>query len=237
MITTLLAVAAQAAARLASPAAETATLRALDQALFDAVAPGDPHRLWDRTLTPDAIYVDENGDVMSRAAFLKELKPLPAGASGNIKISEYRAVFHGDTALVWQRADESETYHGVALKAQYLLTESWRREAGAWKLAMVHAYVVAVDPPAVPLPAATLADYAGAYRLGDLSYTIRMEGDHLTGQQSGGMARPLLAEIKDVLFVAGRPRVRMIFQRDAQGRVTGFIDRREGEDLAWTRAP
>jgi len=98
MISLLLAVAAQAAAAAASPAAETVTLRALDQALFDAVAPGDPQRLWDRTLAPDAFYVDENGNVMSRAAFLKALKPLPAGASGRIVISEYRAVFHGDTA-------------------------------------------------------------------------------------------------------------------------------------------
>jgi len=64
-----------------------------------------------------------------------------------------------------------------------------------------------------------------------------MEGDHLTGMQSGGTPRPLLAELKDVLFIAGRPRVRMIFQRDAEGRVIGFIDRREGEDLVWTRVP
>ena len=174
---------------------------------------------------------------MSRAAFLKELKPLPAGASGNIRISEYKAVFHGDTALVWQRADESETYHGAALKAQYLLTESWRREGGAWKLAMVHTYVVAADPPAVQLPAAMLQAYVGTYRLNDLTYTVRMEADHLTGQQSGGGVHPLLAELPDVLFIAGRPRVRMIFQRDAGGRVTGFIDRREAEDLVFTRAP
>jgi len=235
MISLILAVAAHAAH--AALADQTATLRALDQALFDAVAPGDPQRLWAKTLTADAFYVDENGSVMSRADFLKELKPLPAGASGHIAISEYRAVFHGDTAQVWQRADEDETYHGVPLKAQYLLTESWRREAGAWKLAMVHVYVTRPDPPAVTLPAADVAAYVGAYRLNDLSYTIRLEGDRLTGQQGGGSARPLLAELKDVLFVAGRPRVRMIFQRDAQGRVTGYIDRREGEDLVWTREP
>jgi hypothetical protein len=38
-----------------------------------------------------------------------------------------------------------------------------------------------------------------------------------------------------VFFVAGQPRTRKIFQRDAAGKITGFVDRREGIDLVWKK--
>jgi hypothetical protein len=45
----------------------------------------------------------------------------------------------------------------------------------------------------------------------------------------------LLAETPDILFVPGQPRIKRIFLRDAKGRITAFIDRREGEDIVWNR--
>jgi ketosteroid isomerase-like protein len=153
MIAHIAALALQAAPAPPALSAETQRLKALDQSLLDAFAPGD-RALWDRTLTPDAVYVDENGAIMQRDAFLKTLVPLPAGLSGHIAIVDYDATFNGDTALVIQRDDEREDYHGLPLHADYLMTETWLRQGRAWKLAMVHAYVVAVDPPAVKLPPA-----------------------------------------------------------------------------------
>jgi hypothetical protein len=47
--------------------------------------------------------------------------------------------------------------------------------------------------------------------------------------------KPLLVEVRDVLFIAGQPRIRKIFQRDTAGRITGFVDRRENWDLVWRR--
>ena len=44
-----------------------------------------------------------------------------------------------------------------------------------------------------------------------------------------------LHERVDVFFVAGQPRTRRIFVRDAQGKVVAFVDRREGEDIRWNR--
>ncbi len=225
-----------AAAAAAAPGAElTAQLRAKDQALLDAVAPGN-RGLWDRTLTPDALYIDENGGVLDRKAFLEAIVPLPAGLSGSIRITDYQAQQHGDQAFVIMKAEENERYHGVPLVAHYLMTETWRRIGGDWKLGSVHAYVVNPDPPAVTLPSAELDAYVGRYELSpDMHYVIQREGDHLTGATEGRKARELKAELRDVLFVPGSPRSRKLFQREAGGRVTGFIDRREGEDLVWRK--
>jgi ketosteroid isomerase-like protein len=212
-----------------------ALLRAKDQVLLDATATGD-RAVWEAALAADALYVDENGEVLDRAAFLKVLEPLPAGTSGHISIVDYQVRSHGDTALVLLRMDEREDYHGQPLHADYLLTETWMRQGEAWRLELVHAYVVAKDPPAVSLPASRLDEYVGRYDgTGGLTYEIRRDGDHLVGGRPGAAARTLSAEVQDVLFIAGRPRSRKIFQRDAQGQVTGFLDRQEGEDLVYRR--
>jgi hypothetical protein len=42
-------------------------------------------------------------------------------------------------------------------------------------------------------------------------------------------------EVADVLFAPGSPRTRRIFLRDEQRAITGFVDRREGIDVRWTK--
>jgi hypothetical protein len=188
-------------------------------------------------LTAEAVYVDENGVIMNHDEFLKQLLPLPPGASGHISIIDYSLQLHGETALVIHRDDERENYHGQQLRAEYLMTETWLRQGIDWKLAMVHVYVVAKDPPAVALPAAALDEYVGRYSAAkDLIYVIRRDGDHLVGGRESGTALALLAESLDVFFIAGQPRTRKIFRRDAAHKIVDFTDRREGEDLVFTRA-
>jgi ketosteroid isomerase-like protein len=213
----------------------TALLRARDQVLLDAIAPGDV-KVWDQALAADAVYVDESGAIMSRVEFLKQIVPLSAGASGKLEMSKYEAHISGDLATVIHTDDEQEMYHGQMLLAQYLTTETWRRDGGEWKLYLVHTYAVLKDPPAVTLPAKDLEQYAGRYSGGpDLVYVIKWDGKQLTGGREGGSPKPLQVEVRDVLFVAGQPRIRKIFQRDASGQIMGFVDRREMWDLVWKK--
>lgn len=213
----------------------TNLLRAKDQALLDAIAPGD-RKVWDDVLASNAVYVDENGAVMNRAEYLKQLEPLPPGASGTLKIASYSVSFSGDLATVIHTDDEQENYHGQMLHAQYLMTETWRHDSGDWKLYLVHAYAVQKDPPAINLPSESMAEYAGRYSGGsDLTFVVEWDGKQLKGGRPGKASSPLHVEIRDVLFVPGQPRVRKIFQRNNSGQITGFVDRREGEDLVWKR--
>ena len=48
-------------------------------------------------------------------------------------------------------------------------------------------------------------------------------------------ASDLDAETRDVFFIKGDPCIRRIFQYDATGRVTGFVERRESWDIVWNR--
>jgi hypothetical protein len=215
--------------------APSALLRAKDQALLDAIAPGD-RKVWDSALAGDAIYVDESGTILNRAEFLKELAPLPSGSSGTLQIIAYQAHISADLATVIHTDDEQENYHGQMLHAQYLMTETWRRESGEWKLYLVHAYAVLKDPPAIALPEKALQEYVGRYSGGsDLVFLIQWDGKQLVGGRSGRLLKPLQPEIKDVFFVPGDPRIRKIFQRDTTGKITGFVERRESWDIVWRR--
>lgn len=215
----------------------TQEFRQRDQALLDAIAPGDV-KVWDAALAADAVFVGENGEVLSRTDFFKQFAPLPAGVSGNIAISAYSARQTGDVVTVVHTDDERELYHGQQLTAQYLTTETWQRQEGNWKLLLVHVYSIPKPPKQIIVPAADLDAYVGRYSAAsDLTFMIRREGDHLVGERQGRPAAPLNAEVRDVFFVSGQLRTRKIFQRDSSGRVTGFVDRREGSDLVWKRIP
>ena len=134
----------------------TDRLRAKDQALLDAVTDGD-RKVWDAALAADAVYVDESGAIMHRSEFLEQITPLPAAISGKLAIASYSAQVDGDVALVIHTDDEVETFHGQELHAQYLSTETWRRNGGDWKVYMVHTYAVLKDPPPISLPLTTMA--------------------------------------------------------------------------------
>jgi len=144
---------------------------------------------------------------------------------------------HGDNAVATYIADESLDYHGQAIKTQFRTTDSWHQASGQWRMVSSMTLAVLKDPPAIALPAATLADYAGHYDLTPaIHYTIRVDGTRLLGARDGGGKEvELKAEAADLFFVPGAPRSRKVFFRDASGRVTGFADRREGNDIVWRR--
>ena len=210
-------------------------LRRQSQELLDAVTAGDP-KVWDRYLDPRMTYVSEAGAIDGKATMLPQVTPLPKGISGKLWIDKLTVTRFGDTATTVYIAKETEDFFGVALTAEYLMTDTWRHTADGWRLILSHVYVRPFDPPAIELPAAQLDEYAGTYRMsGDRTYTIRRDGAALAGERPGKPAQPLRVEARDVLFVPGEPRSRKIFQRDGSGRVTGFLDRREGHDVPWTR--
>jgi hypothetical protein len=231
MISMLIALAAVAAAD------PTAELRSNDQALLDAFTYGKK-AAWEELMAPDGVYVDENGAIFDKTQMLAQIRPLGPGVSGTLVVADYKLRLDGDVALVVHRDDETELWHGHALKAQYLTTETWKRDAGgAWKITLAHVYVVAKDPPAVAMPAEVLDPLVGRYEAAaGVDYDVARQGDGLTIARKGRTAEPFRFEGPDLLFVPGKPRFKYHVQRDAAGRVTGFIERREGEDIAWVKA-
>jgi ketosteroid isomerase-like protein len=220
-----------------SAAATEQALRDATRQLLDAIAPGDV-AVWDRWLDPAVLQVDENDTVRGKAEILKEIQPLPKGLVGHLKIAEFRMALAGDVAVVTHEDDESLDYFGQMLRSRFRMTDTWHRTAAGWRLLGSQVLAVHQDPPAVALEAATLCAYAGRYMLTpEISVTARCEGQGLVFERAGRASRTFLPELKDQFFEPGQPRTRRLFQRDAAGAITGFVDRREERDIRWKRVP
>lgn len=221
-----------AAAQELAPAAE---LRAATQALLDAVGTGD-RTVWNRYLDDDIVHVDENGERRAKRELISQIAPLPEGLIGSITISTFEAHFWDDLAVVTHEDQESLSYHGQHLGARFRSVDTWRRTPAGWRLVGMHVAAVLRDPPHIALSRRELCTYNGRYALTATIYVdVRCEGQRLRVEREGRPADLYDAEVRDVFFLAGRPRTRRIFERGAHGDITGFVDRREGEDIFWRR--
>lgn len=213
------------------------TLRRQTQELIDAVTSGSA-AVWDRYLEEKAVYTAEDGTVSTKAQMVEQVRPLPAGVSGNLEVIDFKATLHGPVAVTNYVIDEDEVYHGHKLHCQYRTTDTWLKTPAGWRLIAGQVLALRTDPPAVPLTPQQMEQYVGRYALTPtISYEIRLKDGGLEGQQTGRKAEPLKAEVADVLFVPGKPRYRKVFSRGSDGRITGFAERREAWDLNWTRMP
>jgi hypothetical protein len=211
-----------------------ALLRARTEQLLDAITRGDPS-VWEQALESQARIVDEQGEVLDRKAMVASVRPLPPGVNGSLRPTQFQATVVGDTAVTTYLAEEDEMFHGARIHSRYRMGDTWVKRDGVWRLLAAHVLALRSDPPALPTTADQLRPYCGRYVLGDLSYVVRCETEGLTGGTPGRPVKPLRLESPDVFFVPGEPRTRRFFQRDAAGRVTGVVERRESWDLLWKR--
>ncbi len=210
-------------------------LRRMTQDLLDAVAPGDA-ALWDKYLDDGLIHMDENGTIRSKAELVSEIRPLPPGLTGELKVDVFEAQIFGGFAVTAHEDQESLDYFGQHLGSRFRSVDTWKRTPEGWRLVGMHVAAVLRDPPSIQLSQAALCGYNGVYRLTEeIETVIACDENGLTSERTGRPASLFKAEAPDVFFEEGRPRTRRLFQRDEDGAITGFVDRREGEDIAWRR--
>jgi hypothetical protein len=215
----------------------TEILQRQTQEMMDAVASGG-RDVWDRYLLPDMVYTAEDGQTKTKAQLLDEIQPLPKDIWGKLKVAEFKVVerFDSNAVIATYVAEEDEGYFGQTIHARYRSTDTWLRTKEGFKLLASQVLALRDDPPSIALPAARLDEYVGVYALTpEVKYTITREGDGLVGVRTGRKPDALKVETPDGFFVPGQPRLRKIFQRDANGRITGFVERRETWDVLWKR--
>jgi hypothetical protein len=206
------------------------------QEMSDAIASGGS-AVWDKYVDANVIYAEEDDSYKGKADLLKEIVPLPKGLGGEIKIDLLSYHEDGDVAVALFRQNETEHYFGQTIFAKYLTNTTWKKRGDSWKLIAGQVLAEKTDPPTIVLPAAQLAQYAGTYKLKDSEpvYTLTVTDGKLIGARNGHKPATWNAETPDVFFIAGDPRIHKIFQRDASGKITGFVERRESWDIAWVK--
>jgi ketosteroid isomerase-like protein len=231
-------IAATVLAALATPvfADDRALITQYEQQLSDAITNGTPS-VWAKYLDPDVIYAEEDGSYKGKDGMVEEVRPLPKGVGGEIKVELLSYHEDGDTAVALFRQHEIERYYGQTIRASYLLSTVWKKRTDGWRQIDGHVLAEKVDPPSITLLASDLQKFAGTYKLkgSDPTYTLLLIKGKLMGGRGGRAPSEWNAETRDVFFIRGDPRIRKIFQYNANGEVTGFIERRESWDIVWNK--
>ncbi len=162
-----------------------AEVTALSQKLLDAIPSGDK-RVWNEILAEDAVYSDEDGRILTKKEIVDELRPLPKGYSGFIKITRPRLVLRPNLAVLGYVAAEEETIFGQILKTDFPATDVYEKRDGRWRLLSSHVTVIPKQPPAIRLATGRLDAYVGTYELAPgVDYVVKRDGDRLLGRRTG----------------------------------------------------
>jgi len=203
------------------------------QELYDAIVPGN-QAPWKKYFADDCIFADEKGRVFDKPKLIADIAPLPKGYSGTIKIENAQSRIIGNTALLSYDADESETIFGQNLKARYHVTDTWLQRNGEWQIIASQAHRYYEDPAVGKTDPKKFADYIGTYELAPgQTKSVTGVGDKLFVERNGKKEQ-LLPETSELFFRKG-VEGRILFRREATGKVDALIDRRNNEDVIWRK--
>lgn len=214
----------------------SALLLAKTQAFSDAGQRGDGPAMA-AMLDDRVVFFNEGGDQATKADMAAST-PASAqpGITTRMTVTDWRCEVHDDVAVASFIDDQQQDWHGQPFHARYRSVETWRRAGGDWRMIASETIALNDDPAAVTLPASALDDYVGAYEAAPgVRFTFMRQGDQLYAATAGGPPTLQNAEVRDLFFTPGRSRFTKLFERDAGGRVTGFVLRREGHDIRFRR--
>lgn len=204
-----------------------------EQDLMNGIAIGN-RELWDRHLHDQCVITIEDGSAMTKQRFIEELNPLPPGYVGHIQIIEPVVRIHGNTAVLSFIDDEYLELFNQKIHTQYRQTDTWINFDGVWKMVSMQLFEIPKNPQAISIDSILLKRYEGTYGLSaERTCTVYVEGGTLFIRKGTNTPQELLAQTETVFFRQGDGRVDVIFQKRGPSYV--MIERREGEDLVWTR--
>jgi ketosteroid isomerase-like protein len=205
-----------------------------EQALMDALAPGDKAP-WERVMDASCVVTTEEGQVLTREQFLDELGPLPQGLSGGITVKDLTVQELPNFAVVRYLADERESVFGQALSVHYRVTNGYRRDGSTWKMVLSHLSVVTRDPPAQAVSRAGWPGLVGRYRLLPDGWTLTVElrdGELYAGRDPKKL-KPLVPLAPDAFVLSGSLGEWVFVMEN--GRAVRLVNLRKLAVLVWTR--
>jgi len=203
------------------------------QELYDALVPGN-QAPWKKYFADDCIFADEKGRLFDKPKLIADIKPLPAGYSGTIRIENAQSRLIGNTAILSYDADETETIFGQNLKARYHITDTWLQRNGNWQIIASQAHRYYEDPAIGKGDPKKFVAYIGTYELAPgQTRSVITEDDKLFVERNGKKEQ-LLPETSEIFFRKG-VEGRILFRYGGSGKVDALIDRRNNEDVIWRK--
>jgi ketosteroid isomerase-like protein len=177
-----------------------------------------------RFIADDFIGSTDDGIFMSKARLLRRLSTHPPESEQRKNVRDIRVRVHESTAIANYRLSLTEEgFENGRLIFELRRTEVFQKNNDTWLMIAAHDSILPINhrEPAKVDPK-TLKDYSGQYEHFHRGFmaTYTVEGDHLFDEWKGDkieafpMAKDTFFEREDLGWVT--------FNRDAQGRVTGY---------------
>ena len=209
-------------------------LVATTQALLDAVTAGDS-AVWAPHLAPTWFLTDEEGQHMTRVAFLAGFRPLPPGQQGRLRLTNWHLTGGSDVAVMSYDADEEHDFYGQQLKTRFHVTDTYVRRKERWL--QLASQVTALPTPIAgkPVDPAAAREYSGTYLLTpDIRLTVTAGDSGLVLEFAGRPPQRLFA-LEDRIFIRHGVRGFWVFERDPAGAVTELVNWRDNNAVVWRR--
>ncbi len=204
------------------------------QEIVDAVGNGDQGP-FKKYFADDAMFFDEKGRTMDKKALVADITPLPPGFSGTIKVEDPQSRIEGNVAILGYVMNEVETVYGHEMHARYHTVDTWLRRNGEWKIVASQTMRYYQDPAPGKVTASELKDFLGTYQLAPgKTVAVMQEGNKLFEQKGDRPKVELIPEAAPIFFRKG-VEGRTLFERGPDGKVDKLIERRNDEDITWTR--
>jgi hypothetical protein len=203
------------------------------QELYDSIVPGD-QTPWKKYFADDCTFSDEKGRTFDKTQLVADIKPLPKGYSGSIKVEKVISRIIGDTAVLSYDLNETETIFGQNLRARYHVTDTWLQRNGKWEIIASQAHRYYEDPAIGKADQEKFPDYVGSYDVAPgQTRTVTVENGKLFLERND-KKEELLPESSDLFFRKG-VEGRILFHYGSNGAVETLIDRRNNEDVIWRK--
>jgi hypothetical protein len=216
----------------------SAWFQSTTQELYDAVAPGDKGP-WDRVLAEDCTITTEDGEVLTKTQFLQEMRPLPAGFSGQIKVRGLTMRPLGTGAVVHYWLDEVEGIFGQELRTTYVETDTYERVQDSWKMVAAQVTVVPRDLAPIDVSPNGWQRLLGVYKYSDKAssqYQVFVRDGLLYGGRDVKSATRLIPLAPLVFYQQGSIHI-MIFVQDQQGAVNEVRELHKYNEVRMKRFP
>ena len=183
----------------------------------------------------DCFLVNEDGEMLTKQAFVSQIRPLPKGYSCHINVTGVKTVFYDKAAVINYVADEFEEVFDNKLHTKYSVMNTYVKKDTSWQMISGQIFEIPLLPPSITLPKSLLQQYTGTYRLSDsVTCTISLRNNTLFYQRIGRVKAALLPETENIFFRAADARGRKLFVKNDKGAMI-MRERRNGQDVVWEK--
>lgn len=180
------------------------------------------------------------GQVVTKPQILAAVAHAPSAAVLRYDVDSAHVAMLGDVALVDYRVTDRRKFGGYEKALASRGTDTFVLRDGGWRLVRRTQTWIVAAPTTIAMDGAALRAFVGRYQHGaGFVDDVHLEGDQLyatsSAESASGMRGAHLLPVSDDAFSPNGVAPLIVFERDANGRITGYVQQSPDGSVARAR--